>query len=233
MTYSELVTALQNITENREDTFVTSIPMFVKQAENRIYNTVLFPALRKNVIGATAAGNKYVQCPADFLATSAIAVVDSTGAYEYLINKDVNFIRQAYPTPDSTGLPQYYALFGPRSDSERELTFILGPTPASIYTVELHYYYYPQSIVTAGTSWLGNNFDSVLLYGALVETAVFMKAEADVYMAYDAKFKEALALAKRLGEGLERGDTYRSGEPRMPISGFQAGVAWAQQQGAK
>jgi hypothetical protein len=230
MTYTDLVTAIKQITENAETTFVSSIPMFVKQAENRIYNTVLFPALRKNVTGVMTSGNKYVQCPADFLATSALAVVDSAGAYEYLINKDVNFIRQAYPTPTSTGLPQYYALFGPRSDSERELTFILGPTPNADYTLELHYFYYPSSIVDAGASWLGENFDSVLLYGALVEAAIFMKAEADIYMAYDSKFKEALELARRLGEGLERSDTYRTGEPRVAVSGFQAGAAWMRQQ---
>lgn len=224
MTYTELLIAIQNITENNEETFVDSIPMFVKQAEQRIFNTVLFPALRKPVTGATETNNKYVSCPSDFLATSSLAVVDADGAYEYLINKDANFIRQAYPTPTSTGLPQYYAIFGPRSDSERELAYILGPTPDAEYVVELHYFYYPESIVTAGQSWLGDNFDSVLLYGALVESAIFMKAEADIYTAYDSKFKEALLMAKRLGEGLERGDTYRSGEPKVPMGNKSDGV---------
>lgn len=224
MKYSELIDALQKYTENFESTFVAMLPFFVQQAEKRVYNTVLFPALRKNVTGATTTGNKYLQCPTDFLATSALAVIDSTGAYEYLINKDANFIRQAYPTPTSTGLPQYYAIFGPRSDAETELTYILGPTPDAAYAVELHYFYYPESIVTASTSWLGDNFDSVLFYGALVEAAIFMKAEADVYTAYDTKFKEALLMAKRLGEGLERGDTYRSGEPKVPMGTKSDGV---------
>lgn len=217
MKYTDLVTAIQNITENFETTFVNSIPMFVRQAEQRVYNTVLFPALRKNVTATLTISNKYLPCPSDYLATSALAVIDATGAYTYLLNRDANFIREAYPTPTSVGLPTYYALFGPRSTSERAFTFILGPTPDQAYGMELHYFYYPSSIVDAGNSWLGDNFDAVLLYGALVEAAVFMKAEQDIYMAYDSRFKEALAMATRLGEGLERGDTYRSGEPRVPL----------------
>jgi hypothetical protein len=144
-------------------------------------------------------------------------VVDNTtGAYEYLLNKDVNFIRQAYPTPSSTGVPKYYALFGPQSNDANELTFILGPTPNGTYTAELHYFYYPPSIVDAGTSWLGDNFDSVLLYGSLVEAYTYMKGEVDIMQGYDMKFKEAVALAKRLGDGLERSDSYRSGQFRLP-----------------
>lgn len=220
MNYTDLSAAIENITENHETTFLSYIPQFVRQAEKRIYNTILFPALRKNVTGAMTSGNKYVQCPADFLATSALAVIDSTGAYSYLKNKDVNFIREAYPKPTDQGLPEYYAIFGPRSTSEQQLTYIVGPTPDQSYSMELHYFYYPSSIVDAGTSWLGNNFDSVLLYGALVEAAIFMKAEVDVFTAYDTKFKEALLMAKRLGEGLERGDTYRSGEPRVVINNY-------------
>lgn len=218
MNYTQLAAAIEAITENHEDTFVEYIPQFLRQAEQRVFNTVLFPALRKNATAALTSGNKYLQCPSDFLATSALAVIDSDGAYEYLISKDANFIRQAYPTPTATGLPQYYAMFGPRSGSERQLTYIVGPTPDQAYGVELHYFYYPASIVDAQSSWLGDNFDSVLLYGALVEAAIFMKAEVDIYTAYDTKFKEALAMAKRLGEGLERGDTYRTGEPRQPIN---------------
>lgn len=218
MLYTDLAKAIEDITENHEPTFLSYIPQFVRQAEKRVYNTVLFPALRKNVTATTTANNKYVACPADYLATSALAVIDGTGTYEYLMNKDVNFIRQAFPSPNDTGLPRYYAVFGPRSGSERQLTYIVGPTPDQAYGVELHYFYYPASIVDAGASWIGDNFDAVLLYGALVEAAIFMKAEQDVYMAYDTKFKEALVLAKRLGEGLERGDTYRSGEPREPVN---------------
>lgn len=217
MVYTEIKAAIENITEVHETTFLATIPMFVRQAENRVYNSMLFPALRRNVTASLTIGNKYLPCPSDFLATSALAVIQVDGSYEYLINKDVSFIRAAYPTPTTQGLPKYYAMFGPQSTNERELTFIVGPTPDVGYGVELHYFYYPTSIVDGGQSWLGDNFDSVLLYGALVEAAVFMKAEADVFSAYDTKFKEALLMAKRLGEGLERGDTYRGGEPRQPF----------------
>jgi hypothetical protein len=150
-----------------------------------------------------------------------MAVVDGTlesGTYEYLLNKDVNFIRQAYPQANDTGLPRYYALFGPRSDNEDELTFILGPTPDTTYNVELHYYYYPTSIVEAETSWLGDNFDTVLLYGSLVEAYTYMKGEADMMQLYNQKFMEALALAKRLGDGMERQDAYRSGQFRQKVT---------------
>ena len=146
-----------------------------------------------------------------------MAVVDGTGAYEYLLNKDVNFIRQAYPRPTSVGVPRYYALFGPRSDQAKELTFILGPTPDAQYTVELHYFYYPESIVTAGQTWLGDNFDSVLLYGSLVEAYTYMKGEPDMLKLYNDKYVEAIALAKRLGDGMERQDAYRSGQVRVQV----------------
>jgi hypothetical protein len=192
--------------------------MFITQAEQRIYNSVQFPSLRKNVTGTTTTSNKYLSCPDDFLATYSMAVVDATGAYEYLLNKDVNFIRQAYPTPTDTAIPKYYALFGPTvaaSVISNELSFILGPTPDAGYTVELHYYYYPESITTAVTTWLGDNFDTVLLYGSLVEAYTFMKGEVDIITGYDAKYKEALALAKRLGDGMERSDSYRSGQYRQ------------------
>jgi hypothetical protein len=161
-----------------------------------------------------------LQCPLDFLASYSLAVIDALGNYEYLLNKDVNFIRQAYPNPApaNNGLPKYYALFGPRSDNENELTFILGPTPAASYGVELHYFYYPESIVDAGTSWLGDNFDSVLLYGSLVEAYTYMKGETDMMTLYNQKFMEALALAKRLGDGLERQDAYRSGQFRQKVT---------------
>lgn len=216
MNYTELTTAVEDYTEN---TFsADQLALFAQQAEQRIYNSVQFPALRKNVTGSTTTSNKYLACPTDFLAVYSLAVVDTDGAYEYLLNKDVNFIRQAYPTPTDTGLPKYYALFGPRSDNQTELSFLLGPTPDAAYTAELHYFFYPESIVTAGTTWLGDNFDSVLLYGALVEAYTFMKGEQDMMTLYDAKYKEALALAKRLGDGMERQDAYRSGQYRQAVT---------------
>ena len=228
MNYSQLVIAIQSYTENQfpdvyladgstEDS-TTQINRFIEQAEQRIYNSVQFPSIRKNVTGSTTSGNKYLACPDDFLAVYSMAVIDADGAYEYLLNKDVNFIRQAYPTPTDTAIPKYYALFGPQSSLNTELTFILGPTPDSVYTMELHYYYYPESITTAGTTWLGDNFDSVLLYGSLVEAYTFMKGEADIITGYDMKYKEALALAKRLGDGMERQDAYRSGQFRQAVT---------------
>lgn len=226
MNYTELSEALKAYTQNYEDDFVANIPVFVQQAEQRIYNTVQFPSLRKNVTGLTTANNKYLSAPGDFLAVYSIAVVDQTGAYEYLLNKDVNFIRQAYPTPTSTGLPKYYALFGPTTTNNTppvitdELSFILGPTPDQAYTVELHFYYYPESITVAadGRTWLGDNFDSVLLYGSLVEAYTFMKGEADMLTLYNTKYNEALALAKRLGDGMERTDAYRTGQFRQAVT---------------
>ena len=224
MTYTELVNAIQAYTENTESNFVAEIPVFVTQAEQRIYNSVQFPSLRKNVTGLTTQNNKYLSCPGDFLAVYSLAVIDGTGVYEYLLNKDVNFIRQAYPVPTDTGLPRYYALFGPTTTNSlsptitNELSFILGPTPDAAYNVELHYYYYPESIVTAGTTWLGDNFDSVLLYGSLVEAYTFMKGETDMVNLYGQKYAEALALAKRLGDGMERQDAYRSGQYRQPVT---------------
>ena len=218
MNYTQLSSAIQAYTENTESSFVAEIPVFVKQAEQRIYNTIQFPSLRKNVTGITSANNKYLSCPGDFLATYSMAVIDGTGAYEYLLNKDVNYIRQAYPIPTDTGLPKYYGIFGPATANSDELTFILGPTPDASYGVELHYYYYPESIVTANTSWLGDNFDSVLLYGSLVEAYTYMKGEADMMALYNAKYQEALALAKRLGDGMERQDAYRSGQFRQKVT---------------
>ena len=215
MNYTELSTAIKDYTQNFESDFIANIPVFVEQAEQRIYNSVQFPSLRKNVTGVLTPNNKYLSCPNDFLAVYSIAVI-SGGSYEYLLNKDVNFIRQAYPTPTDTGLPRYYALFGPTFSTSAELSFILGPTPDSNYTAELHYFFYPESIVTANNTWLGDNFDTVLLYGSLVEAAIFMKSEADMMSYYDGKYKEALALAQRLGDGLERSDSYRSGQYRLP-----------------
>ena len=307
MNYAQLTAAIQGYTEN---TFTASeLATFVRQAEQRVFNTVQFPSLRKNMVGSTATNSKYLSAPSDFLAPYSLAVVDGSGNYEYLLNKDVNFIRQAYPNPTSTGIPKYYALFGPTTTAgatpliTNELSFILGPTPDAAYTVELHFYYYPNSIVQGaiaslgvvtggsgytngnyydvpllggsgdgatasivvsggavtsatisspgagyrlqnvlsvgtslgssgsgfsvpvgtltnndGQSWLGDNFDSVLLYGSLVEAYTFMKGEPDLMQLYDAKYKEALQLAKRLGDGLERQDAYRSGQVKVPVT---------------
>jgi hypothetical protein len=214
--YAQLVVAVSDYTEN---TFPTvDMNTFIQQAEQRIYNTIQFPSLRKNVTGLTTASNKYLACPQDFLSVYSIAVFPTGGEYIYLLNKDVNFIREAYPQPTDTATPKYYALFGPQSSLLTELTFILGPTPDAAYNVELHYFYYPESIVTAGTSWLGDNFDTVLLYGTLVEAYTYMKGEQDMMALYDGKYKEALALAKRLGDGLERSDAYRSGQYRQAVT---------------
>jgi hypothetical protein len=218
MNYTQLTAAICDYTQNFDQDFVANIPVFVKQAEQRIYNTVQFPSLRRNVTGTASIGNKYLACPADFLAVYSMAVIDSAGSYEYLLNKDVNFIRQAYPNANSLAIPKYYALFGPSYFNSDELTFILGPTPDAQYSVELHYFYYPESISVANTSWLGDNFDSVLLYGALVEAVTFMKGEADMVQLYNTKYTEALALAKRLGDGMERQDAYRSGQFRQAVN---------------
>ena len=218
MNYTQLSANIQAYTENTETNFVAEIPVFVQQAEQRIYNSVQFPSIRKNVTGITTTSNKYLACPSDFLAVYSMAVIDGTGSYEYLLNKDVNFIRQAYPQPTDTAIPRYYALFGPQSANVDELSFILGPTPDASYTVELHYYYYPPSIVTSSTSWLGDNFDSVLLYASLVEAYTYMKGEPDMMQLYNTKFMEALALAKRLGDGMERQDAYRSGQFRQKVT---------------
>ena len=308
MTYTELSNAIQAYTENTETNFVAEIPVFVMQAEQRIYNSLQFPSIRKNVTSTVAINTKYLDCPLDFLAVYSMAVVDSNGNYEYLLNKDVNFIRQSYPNPTTdVGIPKYYALFGPtvlNSVVYDELSFILGPTADASYSVELHYYHYPESIVqspvailgaitggsayttgtyfnvplTGGTgsgalatvtvsggavtavtltngglqytaggslsasatsigstgsgfsvlistvtnsdgrSWLGDNFDTVLLYGSLVEAYTYMKGEQDMMALYNQKFMEALALAKRLGDGMERQDAYRSGQFRQAVT---------------
>jgi hypothetical protein len=221
MTYDELVAAVTDYTENTVPT--VNMDTFIQQAEQRIYNTVQFPSLRKNVTGSTSTGVKYLSCPGDFLATYSMAVIDASGNYEYLLNKDVNFIRQAYPNPNDQSIPKYYAIFGPTvsgSTISDELSFILGPTPDSVYSVELHYYFYPESITVAadGRTWLGDNFDSVLLYGSLVEAYTYMKGEADMMALYENKYKEALAMAKRLGDGMERQDAYRSGQYRQAVT---------------
>ena len=216
MNYTQLCANIEDYTEN---TFTADeLATFTKMAEQRIYNTVQLPNLRKNVTGSTTSGNKYLACPTDFLAPYSLAVITADGSYEYLLNKDVNFIRQAYPQPTDTGTPAHYAIFGPDSQNDNELVFILGPTPDANYGVELHYFYYPESIVTAGTSWLGDNFDSVLLNGALVEAITFMKGEQDMVALYNERYVQSIALLKNLGDGKDRQDAYRSGQVRIKVS---------------
>lgn len=219
MNYSELVTAIQDYTENsfNYSTDPSIINLFIKQAEQRVYNTVQLANLRKNVTASFTANNKYLSAPSDFLSVYSIAVIKANGEYVYLLNKDVNYIREVYPSPTTVGLPKYYAIFGPRSNFPTELTFIVGPTPDLSYSTELHYYYYPESIVTANTSWLGDNFDSALLYGSLVEAYTYMKGETDMMAVYDGKYKEALSLLKNLGDGKQRGDAYRDGQVKLPV----------------
>lgn len=313
MNYYQLVTAIEDYTENNFPTTYLAngavispsqqINRFIEQAELRIYNTVQLPSLRKNVIGTVTSSNSYLSAPSDYLATFSLAVIDpATGSYEYLLNKDVNFIRQSYPVPNNLGMPKYYAIFGSQYETPNELSFIMGPTPDQNYRVELHYYYYPVSIVQnaigslgtitnpgsgyvdgiytnlpalgssgdgalinlvvsggivvsatisyggsgyqagqplsatigsagsgfsvlvssvknpTGTTWLGDNFDTVLLYGALVEAYTYMKGEADMLQLYNQKYTEALAQLKRLGDGLERGDAYRDGQARVKVN---------------
>ena len=303
MNYSELSQAIQDYLETTEPLFVANIPTFVQQAEERIYNAVLIPALRKNVLGTATTANKYLSCPDDFLATFSMAAVNVDGSYEYLLNKDVNFIRAAYPNPADAGLPRYYALFGPQYTNRNELSFILGPTPDANYQIELHYFYYPPTIVqgvvktlgaitggasytagtylnvnltggkgngvtaditvfggavtnvsirnggslyvqgdvlscpntsiggtgtgfsvpvatvsnATGTSWLGDNYSPILLYGSMREAVIFQKGESDMVKYYEEKFQESLQQLIRLGDGLERGDMYRNGQVKVKV----------------
>jgi hypothetical protein len=210
-----------NSTQN--STGKDQIDTLIKQAEKRIYNTVQIPALRKNVTGQTTGGNSYLSCPTDFLSVFSMAVIDGTGEYFYLLNKDVNFIREVYPSPTTQGIPKYYAIFGPTVISNvisDELSFLLGPTPDILYDVELNYYYYPESIVDAqdGTTWLGDNYSPALLYGTLVEGYIYMKGEQDMMAYYEKKFMEALSQLNRLGTGLERGDAYRDGQAKIKVN---------------
>jgi hypothetical protein len=216
MNYTELKANIADICEN---TFTDDeYALFTKQTEQRVYNTVQIANLRKNVVGTITSGNKYLSCPDDFLSAYSIAVYSGAGPYSYLINKDVNFIREAYPTPTDSGTPKYYAIFGPQSANVTELSFILGPTPDATYSTELHYYYYPESIVTAGTTWLGDNFDSVLLNGALVEAIRFMKGEPDLVKLYQEMYVQSVTLLKNLGDGKQRMDAYRDGQVRVSVA---------------
>ena len=217
MTYTELVILVSDYCEN---TFPTvDMNTFIKQAEQRIYNTVQLANLRKNVTGTITSGNKYLSCPNDFLSVYSLALFPvSGGDYLYLLNKDVNFMREAYPNPTTTGKPKHYAIFGPQSNDVNELSFIVGPTPSITYSAELHYYYIPESIVTAGQTWLGDNFDSVLLYGTMCEAITYIKGEADMVKLYNDRYVQAIALLKNLGDGKQRMDAYRDGQVRVPVS---------------
>jgi hypothetical protein len=209
MNYTELKTNIEDICEN---SFTDDqLAMFTQQAEQKIYNTVQIPALRRNVTGTLTASNKYLSSPGDFLYSYSLAVIDGSGVYHYLLNKDVNFMREAYPNPTSEGLPKHYAYF----DDD---TIILGPTPDSSYSMELHYGYYPQSIVVANNTWLGDEFDSALLNGALIEAIRFMKGEPDIVAMYEKMYLQSVTLLKALGDGKLREDAYRSGQFRVPVS---------------
>tara|TARA_R100000995_G_scaffold41971_1_gene19572 strand:- start:141 stop:821 length:681 start_codon:yes stop_codon:yes gene_type:complete len=225
MNYSTLLETIKGFCENDfPDTSFTDsagnsvsltsteqVNTFIDQAEQKVFNSVQILNLRKNVTGSLTASNQYLKTPSDWLSNFSLAVIDSTtGAYSYLLNKDVNFIRESFPSPTATGTPTHYAVFD-------DNTYILGPTPDLSYAMELHYFYYPQSIVTAGTSWLGDNFDSVLLYGALIEAHIFMKGEADVYQNYTARYNEAMTLLKQLSEGKNRQDMYRTQQARYEV----------------
>lgn len=212
MNYATLSTLIQQYCETTESSFVANIPTFVQLAEERIYNSVQIPAIRKNQVGNLTPNNKYLSLPADWLSTFSIAVIDpTTNAQSFLLDKDVNFIRESYPDPDVTGVPQYYAIFDKN-------TFILGPTPDFAYYVEMHYYYYPESIVTAGTSWIGDNYENVLLYGCIREAYTYLKGDADMMQNYEQKYQEAMLQLLRIGDGLNRRDSYRSGQARVPVT---------------
>jgi len=220
MTYAELVTAIQQTAENSFDysTNPEIINRFIQQTEQRIYNTVQISNLRKNVTGNLTGGNAYLACPTDFLSVYSLAIYTPSATpvdYTYLLNKDVDFIREAYDS--TTGKPKHYAIFGPQSTNDLYLTFIVGPTPDTSYSAELHYYYYPESIVTAGTTWLGQNFDSALLNGSLVEAIRYMKGEQDVVQLYSTLYISAITLLKNLADGKQRADTHRDGQVRVNV----------------
>ena len=222
MTYNELVTAVQDYCENNFPT--ADMNTMIRQAEQTIYNTVQIANLRKNMTGLLTVGNQYLSAPDDFLSTYSLAVIDSAGEYHYLLNKDVNFIREAYPRNSTTtrGLPKHYAIFGPtvtNTGVTNELSFIVGPTPDLAYGIELHFYYYPESITTVagGRTWLGDNFDSALLNATLIEAITYMKGEKDLIDLYTTRYTQSISLLKNLGDGKQRMDAYRDGQVRIPV----------------
>ena len=218
MNYATLFSTIKAYTENDFPdtagsgglTSTEQVDTFIQEAEQRVFNSVQMLDLRKNVTGSCTLGNKYLSVPSDWLANFSLAVIDTDGNYSYLLNKDVNFIRESFPNPTDTGIPTHYSFFDQNS-------YILGPTPDADYSVDLHYFYYPQSIVTASTSWLGDNFDSVLLYGSLLEAYTFMKGEADVIAGYQKRYDEAMGMLKQLGEGKNRQDMYRTPQVKYPV----------------
>ena len=210
MNYTQLVQAIKDYTESTETSFVSHIDEFIKQAERKIYNEVQLPYLRKNVTGNATLGNKYVQTPSDFLAVYSMSIIDGSSDQHFLLNKDVNFIREAYAGASTQAQPKYYALFDHN-------TFILGPTPNSAYNVELHYYYYPTSIVTASTTWLGDNYEQALLYACLVQAYTYLKGEPDLLANYEKQYQENMVQLKMLGDGKDRRDAYRSGQVRYEV----------------
>lgn len=215
MNYTSLVALVEDYTEN---SFTTDqMDSFIQSAESRIYNAVQLPAFRKNVTGVTTANVNYISLPTDFLSVFSLSVTDTLGGQTFLLNKDVNFVREAYPSATTTGLPKYYALFGPSISSERTLTALIGPTPDLAYDVELHYYHFPTSIVTATNTWLGDNFPTVLLYGTILESYTFLKGEPDTMALYRQRFDEAMMELKVLGDGKNRQDAYRSGQVKVQI----------------
>jgi hypothetical protein len=218
MNYTQLVTEVSNYCENSFPT--DDMNTFIRQAEQRVYNTAQPANLRKNVTGSLTQGNKYLGCPNDFLSVYSLAIYPASGSGEYLflLNKDVNFMREAYPNPATQGKPKHYAIFGPQSNDVNELSLIVGPTPDSSYSAELHYYYYPESIVTAGTTWLGDNFDSVLLYGTICEALVYMKGEDGMVKLAQERYVQAISLYKNLADGKQRADAYRDGQVRVAVS---------------
>jgi hypothetical protein len=221
MNYAQLVVAVSDYCENSFPT--TDMDTFIRQAEQRIYNTAQPANLRKNVTGTITSANKYLSAPTDFLSVYSMAVYPEAGGdFLYLLNKDVNFMREAYPNQNATGKPKHYAIFGPTVTAlgavTNELSFIVGPTPDAVYAVELHYYYYPESIVTSGTTWLGDNFDSVLLYGTICEALMYMKGEPDMVQLAQNRYVQAVALYKNLADGKQRADAYRDGQVRVSVA---------------
>jgi hypothetical protein len=214
MTYAELVQAITDYTENLEATFVSSIPTFVRQAESRIQRSVLIPEFRTNSLGTVSTGNRYLARPADFLSVFSVAVIAANGAYTYLLDKDMNFMREAYPNPTVTGVPKYYAQYAGDSADVPTGSFLIGPTPNADYQVELQYYRDPASIVDAGTSWLGENAAPALLYGSLIEAYTFMKGDADMAAVYKGRYDEALAQLGIIDVRSKR-DSYRDGDMRV------------------
>ena len=211
-TFTTLKTAIQDYTQNTESTFVTNLPTVIKQAEDRIVKSVELPNFRKNVTGTFTNGNQYLATPSDYLYPFSLAVLDSSNNYSYLINTDVSFIREAYPSASSTGTPKHYAQFD-------DTTFIVGPSPSSALDVELHYYYIPQSITASsdGTSWLGTNAPELFLYASLIEAYTFMKGEPDIMANYEKRFQEALQKLTLLSDGYNRKDAYRDGQRKLDV----------------